>query len=98
MTMLIVPIDAKFFPGTIVATPGALETIKMSGDQLNTLLRRHLCGDWGDLDERDRQENEFSLRHGFRLLSAYHLKDQTKIWIITEADRSATTILLPEDY
>jgi hypothetical protein len=55
-------------------------------------------GDWGDLDEEDRRENERSLEDGCRLLSAYHLRDGTKIWIITEADRSATTLLLPSEY
>jgi len=61
-------------------------------------VQRHQDGDWGDLCEADRQENEFSLIHGFRLLSAYHLNSGAQIWIITEADRSATTILLPSEY
>jgi hypothetical protein len=60
--------------------------------------RGHATGDWGELDDHDRVENEYSLVHGLRLLSAYRLKDQTKIWIITEADRSATTLLLPSEY
>jgi hypothetical protein len=59
---------------------------------------RHLAGDWGELDEHDIRENEFSLEHGLRLLSAYRLSNGTKIWIITEADRSVTTFLLPEEY
>jgi len=61
-------------------------------------LVRHIAGDWGDVDEHDYRENELSLIQGFRLLSAYTLKTGTKIWIITEADRSATTVLLPEEY
>ena len=61
-------------------------------------LVRHIAGDWGDVDEHDRRENELSLIHGFRLLSAYTLYSGTKIWIITEADRSVTTVLLPEEY
>ena len=61
-------------------------------------LHRHVVGDWGDLDGDDRAENELSVQEGFRILSAYHLRDGTKIWIITEADRSSTTILLPEEY
>ena len=61
-------------------------------------LVRHIAGDWGDVDEDDRRENELSLQHGFRLLSAYTLNSGTKIWIITEADRSVTTVLLPEEY
>ena len=61
-------------------------------------LVRHISGDWGNVDEHDRRENEFSLAHGFRVLSAYTLNSGIKIWIITEADRSATTVLLPEEY
>ncbi len=62
------------------------------------VLKRHVTGDWGDLDPADRAENELSLRAGFRLLSAYALPDGTRIWLITEADRSATTLLLPDEY
>ncbi len=61
-------------------------------------LKRHTAGDWGDLGQEDKKENELSLEKGFRLLSSYKYKDGTKIWIITEADRSATTILFPEEY
>jgi len=61
-------------------------------------LQRHAAGDWGEVDAHDKTKNEYSLQHGFRLLSAYRLADGTKIWIITEADRSATTLLLPEEY
>jgi hypothetical protein len=61
-------------------------------------LMRHMRGDWGDLCEEDKAENELSLREGFRILSSYRDRRDTKFWIITEADRSATTILLPEDY
>jgi hypothetical protein len=82
----------------IVATPGALEALQRSGETPASFLHRHVVGDWGDLDEADRAENELSAREGFRLLSAHHLRDGTKIWIITEADRSSTTILLPEEY
>lgn len=89
---------ARFDLGRVVATPGALEALERSGDAPVTFLRRHLGGDWGDLDEHDRLENELSVREGFRLLSAYVLKDGTKIWLITEADRSSTTILLPSEY
>lgn len=88
----------KFSPGNIVATPGALEALRASGDDLLAYVIRHLAGDWGDIDEHDRRENELSLIHGFRLLSAYTLNSGTKIWIITEADRSVTTILLPDEY
>jgi hypothetical protein len=61
-------------------------------------VARHQSGDWGDLSEEDRQENEFSLQHGFRLLSVYQTANGESIWVITVADRSATTILLPSEY
>ena len=61
-------------------------------------LTRHRRGDWGNLTEEDKQENEASLKQGYRLLSAYEAKRLPKIWIITEADRSSTTILFPDEY
>ncbi len=61
-------------------------------------VKRHLSGDWGNLCEEDKKENELSLKEGYRLLGSYKYKDEIKIWIITEADRSATTILFPEEY
>jgi hypothetical protein len=80
-----------------VATPGALAA-REAGESPGTILKRHLTGDWGDLDEHDRCENELSIAQGFRLLSSYTLSNGTKLWIITEADRSATTLLLPLEY
>ena len=88
----------KFEPGRIVATPGALEAFRASGDDPLPFLQRHLAGDWGDLSEEDRRENELSVEHGWRLLSAYTLSKGTKIWVITEADRSSTCFLLPSEY
>jgi hypothetical protein len=61
-------------------------------------LDRHAAGDWGELSPEDIQENELSVREGYRILSAYSLRDGTRIYVITEADRSSTTILLPEEY
>jgi len=90
--------SAKFPLGQVVATPGALVALQTAGEDALVYLRRHAHGDWGELDEDDRQENEFSLTRQLRLLSAYTLSDGTRIWIITEADRSATTILLPSEY
>jgi hypothetical protein len=90
--------DLRFSLGSIVATPGAIDALQQAGETPASFLRRHVAGDWGDVDEDDRDENELSLREGFRLLSAYKLADGTKIWIITEADRSVTTILLPSEY
>jgi hypothetical protein len=89
---------ARFPLGRIVATPGALAALEEAGESPGTFLKRHVTGDWGEVDEHDRQENEFSVAHGFRLLSAYTVTNGTKLWIITEADRSATTILLPSEY
>lgn len=89
---------AKFNLGKILITPGALEALRHADDQGFKYLFRHACGDWGDVWAGDREENDLSMTEGFRLLSVYKLPDQTKIWIITEADRSATTILLPDEY
>jgi len=88
----------RFNPGRVVATPGALAAIGVSGDDLSTYLARHQSGDWGDVDAHDRMENQLSLEQGFRLMSVYSLRNGVKIWVITEADRSSTSILLPEEY
>jgi hypothetical protein len=90
--------NPKFPLGQLVATPGALAAAHESGDNLACFIRRHVQGDWGELCADDVRENVFSIQNGLRLLSAYRLKDGTKIWIITEADRSVTTVLLPEEY
>lgn len=87
---------ATFPLGKIVATQNAANTL--SASDMQDALRRHSSGDWGDLDPEDVQQNETGAREGYRLLSAYKAEDGTKFWIITEGDRSITTILLPEDY
>jgi len=84
--------------GQIVATPGALLALEKAGQTPGEFLARHHSGDWGDLEEEDRQENTRSLEHGFRLLSAYKTVAGEKLWVITEADRSVTTLLLPSEY
>jgi hypothetical protein len=89
---------ALFPLGQTVATPGALEALASAGETPLPYLARHVAGDWGELDEHDKEENESALKDGLRILSAYRLPDGTRIWVITEADRSATTILLPEEY
>jgi hypothetical protein len=89
---------SKFSLGRVVATPGALAALEEARESSLGFLMRHESGDWGDVCESDRQENEFSLDKMLRLFSVYHLRDGTKIWIITEADRTVTTVLLPEDY
>jgi len=92
-------LGTKFSPGSIVATPGALEALRASGDDPRAYIVRHLAGDWGDLEEHDRRENELSVEHGWRILSCYRLSNGTRIfWLITEADRSSTCFLLPEEY
>jgi hypothetical protein len=86
------------FPlGQVVATPGALKLLEENGEEPLYYLIRHRSGDWGEIDPQDRRENERSLEHGWRLLSSYPMGAE-RIWIITEADRSVTTILLPEEY
>ena len=84
--------------GFVVATPGALRALEAAKESADEFLARHMAGDWGELGQTDCDENELSLREGFRILSAYTLRTGVKIWIITEADRSATTLLLPEEY
>ena len=87
------------FPlGQVVATPGALAALEKTGQQPGEFLARHVSGDWGNLDTHDIAENEFSLQHNLRLLSAYHTSAGEKLWVITEADRTSTCILLPEEY
>ena len=83
--------------GRVVATPGALKVLSEAGEDPLCYLARHASGDWGELNAYDRRENELSLKHGWRLVSSYPIGEKT-IWIITEADRSVTTILLPEEY
>ena len=88
----------RFTLGQIVGTPGALEALKQADQQFVELIARHVTGDWGEVPDEDKAENEFSLEHGLRLMSAYTLNNGVKVWVITEHDRSATTILLPEEY
>lgn len=90
---------SPLFPlGRVVATPGALAALEKAGQGPLDFLSRHVHGDWGDLCEEDRRENQFSLEQGFRLLSSYRILAGVKLYVITEADRSVTTILLPEEY
>jgi hypothetical protein len=87
---------AVFRLGHIVATPNALRSIP--NEDILKAIQRHQAGDWGNLDSEDRNANDRALASGGRLFSAYNAPGGTKFWIITEADRSATTVLLPEDY
>ena len=88
----------RFPLGRVVATPGALRALEEAGQLPAEFLDRHVNGDWGDVPEEDKQENEFSVERRLRILSSYTTSAGEKIWIITEADRSHTIILLPEEY
>jgi hypothetical protein len=83
--------------GRVVATPAALKLLLEVGSHPFDLLARHATGDWGDLCTFDRRQNEIALREGLRVLSSYAVGGEC-VWVITEADRSVTTILLPEEY
>lgn len=85
----------KFELGRQVVTEGVLASLQF--DEITGLIRRHAAGDWGDVSRDDAQENETSLAQGHRLMSVYHVRE-TKVYVITERDRSATTVLLPEEY
>ncbi len=90
---------AMRFPlGQTLVTPGAADAFEKTGEHPLYFLLRHQTGDWGRLDEADKKENELSVEAGLRILSAYHLSDGTRIWVITEADRSSTCLLLPQEY
>jgi hypothetical protein len=96
-TQSINQVKPLFALGQMVATPGALEAMEKLDISPLALLSRHQRGDWGDLDEEDKATNDDALKAGRRVLSAYRFEKAT-LWVITEADRSATTILLPEEY
>ena len=83
--------------GKVVATPGALNLLGKSRGHPFDLLARHAAGDWGELCAFDRRQNEIALRYGYRVLSSYPVGREC-VWVITEADRSVTTILLPGEY
>ena len=88
----------KFLVGKLVATPGALEALTDAKQSPMDFVSRHVRGDWGECCEQDRQANEDAIRNGERLLSVYRTTKGVKIWVITEADRGSTSVLLPEEY
>ncbi len=87
-----------FALGQVVATPGALAAMTQLDIAPLALIHRHVTGDWGDLGAEDQQENRLALRSDLRIFSSYRISASVKIWIITEADRSSTTLLLPNEY
>lgn len=94
--MLFIKSPARFPLGQVVATPGVLAALPMS--EIEAALNRHAHGDWGIMPKEDMAANDRALKGGERLFSAYLSSEKIKFWIITEWDRSATTILLPEEY
>ncbi len=92
------PTISLFPSGRIAATPGALALLERANKTPLEFLSRHLHGDWGDLCQEDKTENELSLKRGFRLMSSYRINETETLWVITEADRATTTLLLPSDY
>jgi hypothetical protein len=93
---MILTSQMKFDLGQLVITPAALEAVP--ADDICNAINRHVCGDFGDLDDADKKENEFALRAGLRVMSAYRASNGNKFWLITEASRELTTVLLPSDY
>ena len=89
---------ARFGLGRVVVTREALAACLGEEVAPSELLARHASGDWGDVPHGDAYQNEYGLRHGLRVLSSHPLPSGTRVWIITEADRSSTTILLPHEY
>jgi len=96
--MITINKEQKFPFGRVVATPGALAALAGAGETPGPYLARHGAGDWGTVCADDAALNDQALIDGDRVLSAYELGDKTRLWIITECDRSATTLLLPEEW
>jgi hypothetical protein len=94
--MIAFDLGPSFSLGSVVITRAAASTL--TREDVATALRRHSRGDWGELDAHDLEQNQLCLKNGGRLLSVYRTKCGTRFYVITESDRSATTILLPEDY
>lgn len=92
------PVKTRFQLGMIVATPGALAALDEAATNAEDLLIRHMSWDWGEIPPEDAEQNIYAVTHGLRIMSCYPLGTEVRIWIITEADRSATTLLLPEEY
>jgi hypothetical protein len=88
----------RFPLGKLLMTPGAIDALDQSGESALSFLRRHAAGDWGTVGGEDRKLNDEATINGSRILSAYLTTRGDRIWIISEADRSATTILLPDEY
>jgi hypothetical protein len=90
--------NGKFPLGQIVATPGALDLLRESGENPAQFLNRHAQGDYGEICEEDRMLNDQAIVDGSRILSAYRTSKNERLWVITEADRSSTCLLRPDEY
>jgi hypothetical protein len=88
----------RFGLGVVVATSGALEVLGRLEVSPSELIERHAAGDLGNVPPEDARENELALERGFRVMSSYPLSHEVRVWVLTEADRSSTCILLPEEY
>jgi hypothetical protein len=93
-----IPQPARFQAGQLLMTAGIKDLVVKEKLNLIPYVVRHLNGDWGDIPAEDARANQAALRDGDRLLSAYQVTSEARVWIITESDRSATTVLLPEEY
>ncbi len=93
--MSVITVNPRFNPGRLMITRNAKNALPRR--EVDAAINRHLSGDWGDVCQSDWQRNEQTLRDGDRLLSVYQTQDGEKFWIITESDRSTTTVLLPSD-
>jgi len=99
VSQLVVPPGVPLFPlGHVVATPEAFYALERAEQTPEEFLNRHDRGDWGDVSEVDKHENDYAVQYGFRILSAYTPSAGDRLWVLTKADRSATTILLPHKY
>lgn len=91
--------NTPLFPlGRVVATPGAIDALAVTGQTAAEFLRRHQAGDYGVVDADDKKANDDAVRCGERVFSAYLLTDGVRVWVITEADRSSTCLLMPDEY
>lgn len=87
------------FPlGQVGITEGAVEALERANISASSIVQRHVLGDWGDVTDQDKKSNDLALEMGGRILSAYHLPDRTEVWVTTEPDRNATTVLLPGEH
>jgi hypothetical protein len=97
--VIFIPRNRLFTLGRIYVTQGAAETFQRRDVPfIGDIIARHATGDWGDMDSHDKAQNNAAVKHGGRIFSAYQLTDDIRVWVITEADRSSTTVLLPSEY